>query len=234
MLGLLIIIVISWLLLRFFEQKSIDALGIMPSVNRTFQFFVGFIVISLIVLINIYVETRILNINWELKTVSYRTIFNAFIYHLKSALTEDLIFRGAILYILIKRIGAKWAIFISALFFGVYHVFSYGMTGERLIPILYVILVTGFTGFVWAYSFYKTKSIMLGLGFHLGVNILSICFFESQPYGELIFKAISKIELRDWDWLYFSLFKGLFPSVITLVSIHYLIKLKLFKPKEIV
>lgn len=234
MLGLLIIILISWLLLHFSEQKSIDALGIMPNINRAFQFFVGFIVISLIVLISIYVETRILNIDWELKTVSYGTIFNALWYHLKSALTEDLIFRGVILYILIKRIGAKWAILISALFFGVYHVFSYGMTGERLIPILYVILVTGFTGYVWAYSFYKTKSIMMGLGFHLGVNILNSCFFESQPYGELIFETISKIELRDWDWLYFSLFKGLFPSVLTLVSIHYLMKLKLFKPKEII
>ena len=233
MLGLLIIILISWLLLHFSEQKSIDALGIMPNINRAFQFFVGFIVISLIVLISIYVETRILNIDWELKTVSYRTIFNAFIYHLKSALTEDLIFRGAILYILIKRIGAKWAILISALFFGEYHVFSYGMTGERLIPILYVILVTGFTGYVWAYSFNKTKSIMMGLGFHVGVNIINTFFFESQPYGELIFEAISKVELRDWDWLCFSLFKGLFPSVLTLVSIHYLMKSKLFKPKEI-
>lgn len=230
MLGLLIIIVISWLLLQFFEKKSIDALGIMPSVNRAFQFFVGFIVISLIVLINIYVETRILNIDWELKTVSYRTIFNALWYHLKSALTEDLVFRGAILYILIKRIGAKWAILISALFFGVYHVFSYGMTGERLIPILYVILVTGFTGYVWAYSFYKTKSIMMGLGFHLGVNIINTFFFESQPYGELIFKAISKVELRDWDWLYFSLFKGLFPSIVTLIFVKQYIK---FKSKNI-
>jgi hypothetical protein len=234
MLGLLIIIVISWLLLHFFEQKSIDALGIMPSVSRVFQFFVGFIVISLIVLINIYVETRILNIDWELKTVSYSTIFNALWYHLKSALTEDLIFRGAILYILIKRIGAKWAILISALFFGVYHVFSYGMMGERIIPILYVILVTGFAGYVWAYSFYKTKSIMMGLGFHLGINIINAFFFESQPYGELIFEAISKVELRDWDWLYFSLFKGLFPSVITLASIHYLMQLKFFKLKDIV
>ncbi|WP_138434765.1 CPBP family intramembrane glutamic endopeptidase [Winogradskyella algicola] len=234
MLGLLIIIVISWLLLHFFEQKSIDALGIMPSVNRAFQFFVGFIIISLIALINIYVETRILNIDWELKTVSYRTIFNALWYHLKSALTEDLIFRGAILYILIRRIGAKWAIFISALFFGVYHVFSYGMMNERLIPILYVILVTGFTGYVWAYSFYKTKSIMMGFGFHLGINITNSFFFESQPYGELIFEAISKVELRDWDWLYFSPFKGLFPSVITLASILYLMQLKFFKLKDIV
>ena len=233
MLGLLIIIVISWLLLHFFEHKSIDALGIIPSVNGAFQFFVGCMVISLIVLINIYVETRILNIDWELKAVSYGTLFNALWYHLKSALTEDLIFRGAILYILIKRIGAKWAILISALFFGMYHVFSYGMTGERLIPILYVILVTGFTGYVWAYSFYKTKSIMLGLGFHLGVNIINTFFFKSQPYGELMFKAISKVELRDWDWLYFSLFKGLFPSVLTLVSIHYLMKLKFFKPQDI-
>jgi hypothetical protein len=31
--------------------------------------------------------------------------FDSFIYHLKSALSEDLVFRGILLYILIKKIG---------------------------------------------------------------------------------------------------------------------------------
>ena len=68
-----------------------------------------------------------------------------------------------------SKIGAKKAILISAIVFGVYHIFSYGMTGDKIIPILYVTLITGFTGYVWAYTFYKTKSVMLALGFHLGL-----------------------------------------------------------------
>lgn len=228
MIGLLVIIVISWLLLYFIEKKNLDVLGIVPNANRISQFLIGFFVITTIVLINIYIETIVLKIEWEQKTINYYTIFNAFVYHIKSALTEDLVFRGAILYILISRLGAKWAIFISAFSFGIYHVFSYGMLGERIIPILYVIIVTGFVGYVWAYSFYKTKSIMLALGFHLGVNLINSFFFESQPYGELIFKATSILQLRDWDWLYFNLFKGLFPTIVTLVCVKLLLKTRLF------
>lgn len=235
MLGLLVIIIISWMLLRIVEKKNIEILGIIPYPRRILQFLIGVIVIMLVTLLNIYFETIVLNVDWELKsTINYKSIFEAFIYHIRSALTEDLVFRGALLYILISRLGARWAILISALFFGVYHVFSYGMTAARIIPILYVILVTGFTGYVWAFTFHKTKSIMMGLGLHLGVNFINACFFESQPFGELFFQKISSIDLRDWHWLYFNLFKGLFPSIMTLLLVKQYLnyKNKYLKEKE--
>ena len=233
MLGLLIIIVVSWVLLHFIEKKNIEVLGIIPTGKRMVQFLIGLVFIMLITLLNIYIETIVLKIDWQFQTsINYNQIFDAFIYHIRSALTEDLVFRGAILYILINRLGAKWGILISAMCFGVYHVFSYGMTEARIIPILYVILITGFTGYVWAYTFYKTKSIVLALGFHLGVNLMNTFFFESQPYGELIFEAITKIELVDWSWLGFNLFKGLFPSIMTLLFVKLLLKYDLKKIKN--
>jgi len=235
MLGLLVIIVVSWVLLHFIEKRNIEVIGIIPYGKRIAQFFIGLVFIMLINLVNIYIESIVLKVDWELQpSINYNLIFDAIIYHLRSALTEDLIFRGALLYILIHRLGVKWAILISALLFGLYHVFSYGMTGARLIPILYVILITGFVGYVWAYTFYKTKSIFLALGFHLGTNLLNTFFFESQPYGELIFEAVSKIELRDWNWLIFNLFKGLFPTILTLVFVKFLLRndLKLFSMKQ--
>ena len=235
MVGLLVIIVVSWVLLHFIEKKNIEILGVIPYGKRIIQFFIGMVFIMLMNLLNIYIETIVLKIDWELQpSINYNLIFDAIIYHIRSALTEDLVFRGAILYILISKLGAKWAILVSALFFGVYHVFSYGMTGARIIPILYVILITGFVGYVWAYAFYKTKSIFLALGFHLGTNLIDTFFFESQPYGELIFEEISKLEIRDWDWLYFNLFKGLFPTILTLVFVKLLLRydLKIFRIKQ--
>lgn len=226
MLGLLVIIVISWLLLYFIQKKSIAVLGIIPSLNRLSQFVIGFLVIIVITLVNIYVETRVLKIEWKFDPIDYSALFNAFIYHLRSALTEDLVFRGAILYILIQRIGGIKALWLSAIVFGVYHWFSYGILGERVILLAYVFLITGCTGYVWAYTFYKTKSIMMVLGFHLGVNFINACFFESQPYGELIFQNVSSIDLRDWNWLYFNLFKGLFPSVMMLLFVKQYLKFK--------
>lgn len=232
MLGLLIIIVISWALLRFIEKKNIDVLGIIPNLNRLGQLVIGFLIITIIVLLNIYIETQVLNVEWESKTIDYSIFFYAFIYHLKSALTEDLIFRGAILYILIQRIGPVKAIWLSAIIFGVYHWFSYGIIEGRLILLAYVLVVTGFTGYVWAYTFYKTKSIMTGLGFHLGVNLINACFFESQPYGEIFFQKVSSIDVDDWNWLFFNLFKGLFPSIATLVCLKFLLKTKLYSQTE--
>lgn len=225
MLGLLVIIVASWVLLRFIEKKNIEVLGIIPNKQRSVQFLIGFVFIALICLISICIESFVLKVEWKKNdSINYTDIFNSFFYHVRSALTEDLVFRGAILYILISRLGAKWAILISALCFGVYHVFSYGMTGDRIIPILYVILVTGFVGYVWAYTFHKTKSILMALGFHVGYNFLMAMFYESPPVGELVFHELSKIELRDWNWLFYNIPKGIFPSLMTLIFVKQYLK----------
>ena len=235
MLGLLVIIVVSWVLLHFIEKKNIEVLGIVPTGKRVIQFVIGMVFIMLVTLLNIYVETLVLKVDWEMQSsINYQSIFDAFVYHIRSALTEDLVFRGALLYILISRLGAKWGILISALCFGVYHVFSYGMTEAKIIPILYVVLVTGFTGYVWAYTFHKTKSIMLALGFHLGVNLMNAFFFESQPYGGLIFEAVTQKQLIDWNWLYFNLFKGLFPGIMMLLFVKLVLRYNsnIFKPTQ--
>lgn len=225
MIGLFVIIIISWVLLRFIEKKNIEVLGIIPYPKRILQFFIGLVFMMLLNLVLIYFESLILNVEWqEQNSINYILIFNSFVYHFKSALTEDLVFRGALLYILISKIGSKKAILISAVFFGIYHVFSYGMTGDRIIPILYVTLITGFTGYVWAYTFYKTKSIMLALGFHLGYNFLMTLFYESNPYGQLIFMELNKESLMDWNWLFYSLIKGLLPSILTLIFVKNIVK----------
>ena len=225
MLGLLVIIIISWMLLHFIEKKNIEVLGVIPTKKRISQFVIGFFVIISFNLIAILIESFALNVTWKQnEIIHYNLLFDAFVYHIRSALTEDLVFRGAILYILIQRIGAKKGIFISALVFGVYHIFSYGMTNSSIIAMLYVTLMTGFTGYVWAYTFYKTKSIMLGLGFHLGYNYIMSMFYENQPYGQLIFQEVSKIHLADWNWLLYHIPKGLFPSILTLIFVKQYLK----------
>jgi len=233
MLGLLVIIVISWGLLYLIEKKHITVLGIVPNPKHLTQFLIGFVFIIVLNLLWVFIETTIKSVVWETKSINYGLIYHSFIYHLRSALTEDLVFRGAILYLLIQKIGPRKAIVISAVIFGIYHVFSYGMTSDRVIPIIYVILTTGFTGYVWAYAFDKTKSIAIGLGFHLGYNLLMTCFYPSQPYGELLFTQVSRVNFSEWNELYFALLKGFFPSIITLFFIRILLKsdFKIFKIK---
>jgi len=224
MVGLLVIIVVSGVLLHFIEKKNISVLGIIPNQKHLTQFLIGFLIIVLINLSMIYIETLVKSVSWEAKAINYRTIYEAFGYHLRSALTEDFVFRGAILYILISKIGAKKAVLISALIFGMYHVFSYGMIGSRIVPILYVILITGFTGYVWAYAFHKTKSIAIGLGLHLGSNLVMTCFYPSHPYGELLFTELSRVNFSEWNEFYYSLFRGFYPSVLMLIFVKLLLK----------
>lgn len=225
MLGLLVIIVISWGLLYLFEKKNIDVLGVIPNKKRSIQFFIGFMVITIICLTTICIKTLIFKVDWRLNNnINYSVIFNSFVYHIKSALTEDLVFRGAILYILIQRIGVKKALVISAFLFGVYHIFSYGLIGGNIIQMVYITLTTGLIGYVWAYTFYKTKSIMMGLGFHLGFNFLMSLFYKNNPYGNLVFQEISKINLVDWNWLFYNIAKDLFTVILTFIFVNYYLK----------
>ena len=225
MLGLLVIIVISWMLLLFIEKKNISVLGIIPDKKRVSQFAIGFMIMTCICLIIIYIESWVLHVEWKKnETINFTDILNSFIYHIRSALTEDLVFRGAILYILIQKIGAKKAIIISAILFGIYHIFSYGLLHGNVIVTIYIVIITGCTGYVWAFTFYKTKSIMMGLGLHLGYNFIMTLFHEAHPYGELIFQEVSKTSLKDWEWLFYNLAKGLFPSIITLIVVKQYLK----------
>ena len=138
MLGLVVIILISWGLLRLIEKKNIDVLGIIPCPNRLMQLLIGVAFMILLSLLMIAIESYVLSVEWhQNESINFYTIVKSFVYHLRSALTEDLIFRGALLYILIQRIGSQKSLLVSALCFGVYHVFSYGMTEEQIIHSIY-------------------------------------------------------------------------------------------------
>lgn len=228
MLGLLVIIIVSGLLLHVLEKQTISVLGIAPNRKHLIQFLIGVLLIVVINVSMFSVETLVKNVKWEHKMVDFDLMFKAILYHFKSALTEDLVFRGAILFILIQRIGARWAILISAICFGIYHVFSYGMLGERLVLMVYVILATGFAGYVWAYVFHKTNSIYLGLGLHFGYNMIMACFYPAHPFGELLFAEISKVPLSEWNEFYYALFRGFYPSVLSLIVVQLMLRHKLF------
>ena len=232
MIGLLVILLISWGLLYLIEKKNLLALGLAPTPKHLIQFVIGLVSMLMICVALVLIETQMMSIEWEFRGVQYQMLLEAFGYHLRSALTEDLVFRGALLFILIRRLGAKWAILISAVFFGVYHVFSYGITGERAILIAYVVVITGFTGYVWADAFHKSKSIYFGLGLHLGYNLLMSCFYEAQPYGEILFTELSRTDLVEPTKSYYSLFRGLFPTVLTVILLKAFIALGFIGPKE--
>ena len=226
MIGILVEIVISWLLLYLIEKKNILALGFLPIGKRLKQFLIGFLITGILCVLVQYLEAYLKSSVWVLnENINGGIILNSFWWDVKSVLTEELIFRGALLYILIQKIGSKKSIFISAIAFGIYHWFSYGVLGN-LMAIILVFIGTGLMGYAWAWAFSKTKSIMLPFGLHLGWNFIYNTIYSNGPLGELLLIQKGGNELTDW----LSLLN--FISGLVIVPIFVLIYVKYFVNKE--
>ena len=222
MIGIIVILGISWLLLHFLMGENLLTLGILPTGKGVKLFVIGFVLMAIINVGFIYAESLIKSMQWEMNPqLSIHSIFLSLWYHLKSALTEELIFRGALLYILISKIGTQKALILSAIVFGVYHWFSYGMLGSGIIPLTFILVITGLMGYAWAYSFAKAKTLLLPLGLHLGWNFISTLYSEATPYGELVFVKISSVELSEISNFIFSLAKGLIPPLIVIAFVKW-------------
>ncbi|MGD6777008.1 CPBP family intramembrane glutamic endopeptidase [Sutcliffiella horikoshii] len=186
MLGIIVQISLSWIILRIVVKKDLTALGIKPIGTRTLQFLIGFMFTALLCASIQMIDAILTNTNWELSS-KFTLIkgLNAFWLNVKGVVFEELIFRGALLFIIIHKFGAKIGILISGVSFGIYHWFSYGVLGD-IGSMTVVFFITAMSGLVWAYAFSKTKSIALPIGLHLGWNFTINSIFSKGPWGEQI------------------------------------------------
>jgi membrane protease YdiL (CAAX protease family) len=224
MLGIIVILGISWLLLFFIEKKGLLALGFLPIVKRLKQFSTGFLITALLCAVVQYAESLLKSSTWVLnENVTGRLVLEAFWWDFKSVLTEELIYRGAILYILIQKLGSNKGILLSAIAFGIYHWFSFGVIGN-IVAMIIVFIGTGLVGYAWAWAFDKTKSIMLPLGFHLGWNFTHNTVFSKGPLGELILIPQGGHELSDWPSLLNFVLGLVLMPIVLLIYIRYFVK----------
>lgn len=224
MIGILVAIALSWLLLYLIEKKNILALGFLPIGKRLKQFLIGFLITGILCVLVQYLESYLKSSTWILnKDITSGIILKSFWWDFKSVLTEELIFRGALLYILIQKIGSRKSILISAIAFGIYHWFSYGVLGNAMAMIL-VFIGTGLMGYAWAWAFSKTKSIMLSFGLHLGWNFIYNTIFSKGPLGELVLISKGGIELTDWASLLNFVSGLVIVPILVLIYVRYFVK----------
>ena len=224
MLGIIVAITFSWILLFFVEQKNILSLGLLPIAKRLKQFFIGFLITAILCALVQYAESLLKSSTWVLnETISNQLILKAFWWDFRSVLTEELIFRGAILYILIQKLGSNKGILISAIAFGIYHWFSFGVLGN-IIAMIIVFIGTGLMGYAWAWAFSKTKSILLPLGFHLGWNFIHNTIFSKGPLGELVLIAQGGNELLGWNSLFNFILGLVVVPILLIIYIRYFVK----------
>jgi membrane protease YdiL (CAAX protease family) len=102
--GVLIVFILSWLILWLFSKEHIAVLGIIPSRRRLKEFSAGFVLMAIFCSINLLGQSYFNEMSYE-ENSDYGILeaLNGFWWTLKAVLLEELIFRGAILYILIKK-----------------------------------------------------------------------------------------------------------------------------------
>jgi membrane protease YdiL (CAAX protease family) len=193
MIGIFIEVFLSWILLKFIERKNLSVLGLLPTRQRLRELMIGLLLsipfpIAFLAGVSLLVRNPYhLNPHYSLKD-----FLIAASYVFKAVLYEDLIFRGALLYILIKRLGPQKAVLISAFLFGIYHWFSWGGLGQP-VQMAIIFLMTGLAGYVFALAFEKTRSIYMPFALHFGIDFANMVIF-SQDKGigpQLLVKAVA-------------------------------------------
>lgn len=196
MIGILVELLISWLLLWWFDKSNLSVLGLKVTKNRTLHFILGFITASLFCVFYYTTTSALTNthysINREFKTEQF---FKSSWWVLSSVLFEELFFRGALLYIAIKKLDVKKACILSATAFGIYHWFTFGALGNP-IQMLIVFFMTGIWGLMFAFAYAKTKSLYLPIALHLGWNLINTVIFSKGPLGNqlLLIDSTKKLE----------------------------------------
>ena len=216
MIGIVVQLALSWLLVWLFDRSNLSVLGLMPTKVRV-QHFLIFVFISAAFSASGFVlKIWIAEQRWQLNPAWTSALITSGVwFNIKSVLYEELIFRGALFYILIKKLGASNAIWISSTGFGIYHWFSQGSLGNPM-SMLITFVVTGAMGLVLAYGYAKTQSLYVPIAIHFGWNVVQQVVFSNGPIGKrLLIEVLPQPEVTVSYFTFF--FMQLFPIVGVLV-----------------
>lgn len=193
MLGIIVQLLVSWLLLWLFEKRGLGALGFYPTKKRLTGFVLFVIVTGLCCSSDFIMRMVFAKQQWQLNPkLTAGLFFSGVWWNIKSVLFEEFIFRGALMYILIKRLGAVKAIIISAICFGIYHWFSFEVIGNP-VQMVIVFLMTGVMGLVYAYAYSKTFSLYYPTAIHLGWNLTSSFIFSKGSIGDQLLVQVKPV-----------------------------------------
>jgi membrane protease YdiL (CAAX protease family) len=222
MLGIIVQLAISWILVWSLEKKDLRVLGFKPTKRRVFDFILFFLITALCCSSGFFMRMYF-GERWVLNPVfTWHLLGKGLLWHIQSVLYEELIYRGVIFYILIKRLGFSRAIIISAIAFGIYHWFSFEAIGNARNMIITFIL-TGIMGLLYAYGYAKTFSLYIPCAIHLGWNFTQGFIFPQGPIGNGILVATTPVRIVTVsDFTFYTVM--FFPMVATLILNYFLLK----------
>lgn len=224
MIGIIVQLAISWLLLWFIEKTDLRVFGLNPTKQRLSDLGVFFLITAICCTTG-FILRMLYGERWGLNPhVSFKLIAEGVWWNIKSVLFEEFIFRGALLYILIKKIGPLKAIIISAIAFGIYHWFSFGILGN-VNQMIQVFIITGLMGFVLAYAYSKIFSLYIPIAIHLGWNLTSSVIFSDTNIGNHLLMKLKPAKVVQVSYFTYYLVT-LGPILCALLINFFLIKRK--------
>lgn len=223
MLGIIVQLAISWLLVRLIEKSNLKVLGFFPSKRRLLDFAIFFFITAACCSSDFFIRMLFAKQEWKLNpAISANLLFTGIWWNIKSVLFEELIFRGVLLYILIKKLGATRAIIISAIAFGIYHWYSHEVIGN-VKQMAVTFLTTGIMGLLYAYGYAKTFSLYIPCAIHLGWNLTRSFIFSEGNIGNQLFVQVKPVpEVNVSYFIYFMIL--LFPMLSALLINFLLLK----------
>lgn len=193
MLGIIVQLLVSWLIIWFFEKGNLGILGFYPTKRRLAAFLLFFIITALCCSSDFFMRMIFAQQRWQLNPkLTAGLVWEGVWWNIKSVLFEELIFRGVLFYILIKKLGATKAIIVSAVAFGIYHWFSHSVIGNP-VQMIITFLTTGLMGVVYAYGYAKTFSLYVPMAIHLGWNLTSSVVFSTSIIGDQLLVPVKPV-----------------------------------------
>lgn len=187
MLQLIGLLALSWLFLRLFEKRDLSVLGLKPTKDRLKYFAILFLVSAVFSATAFLLRTYFTKEQYTLApSLTTESVVIESWNQFRSVLTEELLCRGALLYILIKRLGSTKAILISSLIFAALHWMVAGVWGN-LTQMIIVFTFTFAMGILLAYTYARTFSLLLPFAIHYGWNLIQNYIFPGSATGNHIY-----------------------------------------------
>ena len=193
MLGIIVQLLISWVIIWFFEKGNLGVLGFYPTKKRLYGFFLFLIITALCSASYFIMRMAFAKEQWYVNPkLTAGILWEGVWWNIKSVLFEELIFRGVLFYILIKKLGPVKAIIISSIAFGIYHWFSHEVIGNP-VQMIITFLTTGLMGVVYAYGYAKTFSLYVPIAIHLGWNLVRSVVFSETVIGDQLLVQVKPV-----------------------------------------
>ncbi|QZE13839.1 CPBP family intramembrane metalloprotease [Halosquirtibacter laminarini] len=177
----------TYLFTKFIERKKYKVIGLSIK-NRTSDIITGLIIGALCMLIGYILLISSNQINFIRIYFNAKEISISIIYFFVVALSEEILFRGYILRVLMDRFSKFHALIISALVFMLLHIFNPNLSSIAWINIFLL-------GISFGITYIYTNNLWLPISFHFSWNLFQTLFGFSvsgvRSYSVISTKIVS-------------------------------------------